>query len=327
MNISDIRHRLADYQAGKLDAAGKQELQQALEGLSEQELSELFPVDAFVNNTAHQLPEAEIDAALARFRYNRQPAVKLASLKVKPVLLKNVSRYAAIFVLLLGSSFLIRKGVLNWEQKAARRFRTMRIADGNHGSITLSDGSRVTINGGSILYFPEEFEDSARIVYVEEGEAYFEIARDAKRPFYVRSPQLNVKVLGTSFTVRDYKDEHTAIVNVNSGKIGLKGLVLSAGMGLTADKRNGTFIKEQIDTANTTAWIRGELIFQDAGLQQVLQVLQHKYAVHFEVKDATLLKRKYTATFRNNTIENVMQQLKLMSSFQYTITDNQIVIR
>lgn len=315
MNISDIRKRLEDYQAGRLDAAGKQQLQQALDRLSEEELSELFPVEEFVNNKELQLPEAVIDAALEKFRKNRKPGGRLIT----------ISRYAAIFVLLLGSTFLLRK--INMDRKADRRFRTMRIADGRHGAITLSDGSRVTINGGSTLYFPEEFDDSARIVYVEEGEAYFEIAKDAKRPFFVRSPQLNINVLGTSFTVRDYKDELTASVNVNSGKIGLKGLVLSAGMGLTADKENGTFIRENIDTANTTAWIRGELIFQDAGLQQVLQVLQHKYAVHFEVKDNNLFKRKYTATFRNNTIENIMQQLKLMSSFQYTITDNQIVIR
>ncbi|WP_343669317.1 FecR domain-containing protein [Chitinophaga sp.] len=315
MNISDIRRRLDDYQAGKLDAAGKQQLQQALDRLSEQELSELFPVDAFLNNKEHQLPEAEIDAALERFHKNRKPAIRLI----------NLTRYAAIFVLLLGSTFLLRK--INLDRKAERRFRTMRIEDGKHGAITLSDGSRITINGGSTLYFPEEFDDSARIVYIDEGEAYFEIAKDARRPFFVRSRQLNVKVLGTSFTMRDYKDERTASVNVNSGKIGLKGLVLSAGMGLTADKENGTFIRQDIDTATTTAWIRGELIFQDAGLQQVLQVLQHRYAVHFDVKDTTLLKRKYTATFRNNTIDNIMQQLKLMSSFQYKISDNQIVIR
>ncbi|RFM32981.1 FecR family protein [Chitinophaga silvisoli] len=315
MKIPDIRKRLEDYQAGRLDAAGTQQLQQAIDRLSEEELSELFPVDEFVNNKEHQLPEAEIDAALEQFRKNRKPGIRLIKL----------TRYAAVFVLLLGSTFLLRK--MNLDRKPERRFRTMRIADGRHGAITLSDGSRVTINGGSTLYFPEEFDDSARIVYVEEGEAYFEIAKDAKRPFFVRSPQLNVKVLGTSFTVRDYKDEQTASVNVNSGKIGLKGLVLSAGMGLTADKENGTFTREEIDTATTTAWIRGELIFQDAGLQQVLKVLQHKYAVHFDVKDTALFKRKYTATFRNNTIENIMQQLKLMSSFQYTITDKQIVIR
>jgi ferric-dicitrate binding protein FerR (iron transport regulator) len=318
MNISDIRKKLEDHQAGRLDAAGKQQLQDALDGLSEQELSELFPVDAFINNEAHQLSEVEIAAALDRHRKNRKPAIRLMSFK-------HFSRYAAILFLLLGSTFLIRK--ISFTGKTERRFRTMRIADGKHGAVTLSDGSRITINGGSTLYFPEKFDDSARIVYMEEGEAYFEIAKDEKHPFIVRSRELNVKVLGTSFTVRDYKDEATASVNVNSGKIGLKGLVLSAGMGLTADKNNGTFIREEIDTANTTAWIRGELIFQDAGLQQVLQVLQHKYAVRFDVKDSTLLKRKYTATFRNNTIANIMQQLKLMSSFQYTITDNQIVIR
>jgi len=73
--------------------------------------------------------------------------------------------------------------------------------------------------------------------------------------------------------------------------------------------------------------MRGELAFQDAALQQVLQVLQHKYAMRFEVKDSTLLKRRYTATFRNNSIQNIMQQLKLMGNINYTITDNLILIQ
>lgn len=314
MNLSDIRKQLEDYHAGRLDTAGKQLLQQALDALSEQELSELFPVDDFVNNKAHQLPEATIDAALERFRQHRKPVAKLA-------FIKHLGRYAAIFLLFLGSAFLLRKGVLHWDHKPGEHFRTLLVKDGEHGYLALADGSHITVNGGSKLYY------STRTVYIEEGEAYFEIAKDEQHPFIVKSPHLNIQVLGTSFTVRNYKDEPQASVSVNSGKIGLRGLILSAGMGLIADKEKGTFTKNEIDTATTTAWIRGELIFQDASLQQVLQVLQHKYAVSFDVKDTTLLKRKYTATFRNNTIDNIMQQLKLMSSFHYTIADNQIEIR
>lgn len=314
MNLSDIRKQLEEYHAGRLDTAGKQQLQQALDALSEQELSELFPIDDFVNNTAHQLPEAEVNAALDRFRQHRKPVTKLA-------FIRQLSRYAAIFLLFLGSTFLLRKGILNRDHKSGEHFRSLLVEDGKHGSVTLADGSRITINGGSKIYY------SNRTVYIAEGEAYFEITKDDQHPFIVKSPHLNIQVLGTSFTVRNYKDERHASVSVNSGKIGLRGLVLSAGMGLIADKEKGTFTKNEIDTATTTAWIRGELIFQDASLQQVLQVLQHKYAVSFDVKDTTLFKRKYTATFRNNTINNIMQQLKLMSSFQYTISDNQIVIR
>lgn len=314
MHLSDIRKQLDDYHAGRLDTAGKQQLQQALDSLSEQELSALFPVDDFVNNKTLQLPEAEINAALERFRQQRKPITKLA-------FMRQLGRYAAIFLLFLGSAFLLRKGILHWDRKPGEHFRTLLVEDGKHGYVTLADGSRITINGGSKIYY------SARTVYLEEGEAYFEITKDDQHPFIVKSPHLNIQVLGTSFTVRNYKDELHASVNVNSGKIGLRGLVLSAGMELIADKEKGTFTKNEIDTSTTTAWIRGELIFQDASLQKVLQVLQHKYAVSFDVKDTTLYKRKFTATFRNNTIDNIMQQLKLMSSFQYTISDNQIVIR
>jgi ferric-dicitrate binding protein FerR (iron transport regulator) len=290
-----------------------------LDALTEEERLELFPVDAYLEKGGFSLPEPEISAALSRLK--------------KPVVLipwKLISRYAAIFVLALGSLFFLRRSssFYNGDKKIAKQFRSMKVADGKQGVLVLSDGTRITINGGSELLFPEKFEGTERLVYLKEGEAYFEIAKDVQHPFTVKTSQLKVRVLGTSFSVRDYSDEKHAFVSVNSGKVALDStLELIAGDGSILDKHTGTFTKQHIDTASTTAWTRGELIFQDSALQQVLQVLQHKYAVHFGLKDSLLLKHHFTATFRNNSIETIMQQLQLMSNIHYTITNNHIVIQ
>jgi ferric-dicitrate binding protein FerR (iron transport regulator) len=314
MDLQDIRDRLDDYKKDRLSPAEKTALHNALNALTEGERSELFPVDAYLEKGQFSLPEQEINAALSRLK--------------KPVVLipwKQLSRYAAILVLAMGSLFFFRRNIIT-DNKIAKQYRSMKIADGKQGVLVLSDGTRVTINGGSELLFPDAFEKE-RIVYLKEGEAYFEIAKDVQRPFTVKSSQLNVRVLGTSFSVRNYKDEKQAYVSVNSGKVALDSLELTAGSGAISDKHSGIVTKQYIDTASTTAWTRGELIFQDAALQQVLKVLQHKYAVNFELKDSLLLKHRFTATFRNSSIQTIMQQLQLMGNIHYTITNNQIVIQ
>lgn len=334
MDLQDIRKRLEDFTSGKLTSTEKEELQQVLSALTEEEHAALFPVDNYLQQGDFLLPDEEVAAALARLKQTVKPG--------KVLLLgrwRKVSQYAAILVLVVGSTFLLRKstGFFSNDKKAgqtAKRFRTMKVPDGNHGTLILKDGTRIIINGGSELLYPENFEGAERLVYLKEGEAYFDIAKDAARPFTVKTQQMRVRVLGTSFSIRDYRDEKQASISVNSGRIALENLLtispwleLTAGKGSVIDKYKGTITKQDIDTTATTAWIRGEFAFQDAALQQVLQVLQHKYAVRFEVKDSALLKRRFTATFRNNSIQNIMQQLKLMGHINYTITDNLILIQ
>ncbi|SDF82264.1 FecR family protein [Chitinophaga filiformis] len=330
MDLQDIRKRLEDFRSGKLTSAQKEELHQALSALSEEEHASLFPVEDYLQEGKFQLPEEEVNAALNRLKQTVKPAGRVMWLTNW----RKISRYAAILMLVVGSTFLLRKTTGLFNRKAGQTFRVMRVPDGNQGTLILKDGTHITINGGSELLYPESFEGAERLVYLKEGEAYFDIAQDVTHPFIVKTPQVRVRVLGTSFSIRDYRDERHASVSVNSGKIALEHLFkagpwleLAAGNGSVIDKYKGTITKQDIDTTTTTAWMRGELAFQDAALQQVLQVLQHKYAMHFEVKDSALLKRRFTATFRNNSIQNIMQQLKLMGNINYTITDNLILIQ
>lgn len=335
MDLEDIRKRLEDFRSGKLTSAEKEELHNALSALTEDEHAALFPVDEYLQKGDFKLPEGEITAALTRLKQSVKPGADGLFLAHW----RAVSKYAAILVLVVGSTFLLRKttGFFNKDKNAgqtAKRFRTMKVPDGKHSTVILKDGTRIVINGGSELLYPENFEGPERVVYLQDGEAYFDIAKDAEHPFIVRTPQLRVRVLGTSFSIRDYRDEKQASVSVNSGKISLENLLtirpwleLTAGDGSSIDKHKGTIARQDIDTAATTAWIRGEFAFQDTDLQQVLQVLKHKYAVRFEVKDSALLRHRFTATFRNNSIQDIMQQLKLMANIDYTITDNLILIQ
>jgi transmembrane sensor len=296
MNLDDIKKKLADGT------------------LTPEEIERLFPIDDFVRKGEYQLPEETINQALLRLKKKTRPVIQW----------RKISRYAAMLTLLLGSAFLLR-GLLN--KKVVRPLRSMKVENGRQGKLLLPDGSQIVINGGSELLFPEKFDQATRTVILKTGEAYFEIAPDAKHPFIVQAASQQVRVLGTSFSIRDYQDEKQSSVTVNSGRVAVGQYELTAGTGTIYNKQTGILTKQTVDTTAATAWTRGELIFNDTTLQDVVQVLQHKYAIAFEVKDSAVLRHRFTATFRDNSIETIMQQLKLMSSFDYTIKNDQVTIK
>ncbi|RYZ94255.1 MAG: hypothetical protein EOP47_28175, partial [Sphingobacteriaceae bacterium] len=93
-------------------------------------------------------------------------------------------------------------------------------ANGSVSSIVLTDGTKIWLNGGSKLKYPNTFRGDRREVSVE-GEAFFDVTHDADKPFIVRSGEISTQVLGTSFNVKAYADEHLLKVNVVSGKVGV----------------------------------------------------------------------------------------------------------
>ncbi len=93
---------------------------------------------------------------------------------------------------------------------AANHYHTIKVEDGNRGRLTLPDGSAVVLNGGSELSVPDQFATNSREIRLVAGEVYLDVVRDPARPFVVHSANLDIQVLGTSFSVRDYPDERNA---------------------------------------------------------------------------------------------------------------------
>lgn len=106
------------------------------------------------------------------------------------------------------------------EEKREKKvlFNTLRIPRGGEYFLTLSDGSTVWLNAETEIRYPVEFVGDKRVVYVE-GEAYFDVKKDEKRPFVVRAAQADVRVLGTSFNFRAYPDEDGVTTTLESGSV------------------------------------------------------------------------------------------------------------
>ena len=173
------------------------------------------------------------------------------------------------------------------EEKREKKvlFNTLRIPRGGEYFLTLSDGSTVWLNAETEIRYPVEFVGDKRVVYVE-GEAYFDVKKDEKRPFVVRAAQADVRVLGTSFNFRAYPDEDGVTTTLESGSVIMvsqkskQEIRLEPGEQGTLDKESGELSKHAVDTYLYSAWKDGRFVFEDARLEDLFHVLARWYDLH-----------------------------------------------
>ena len=163
------------------------------------------------------------------------------------------------------------------------QYNTLKTPRGGEYTITLSDGSRVYLNASSELKYPVLFDEKKREVRLS-GEAYFEVAKDSERPFYVVTNTVRIKVYGTSFNVNTYSTQGTQAVLV-SGKVGIRGVgadkeYIMNPSELAEFDNDGTFKRiRAVNTSAYTACRDGRLVFEDESLEEILNRLSRWYNV------------------------------------------------
>jgi len=203
-------------------------------------------------------------------------------------------------------------------------------AFGTRSVITLSDGSRIWLNSGSSLKYPEHFTRNTREVYLN-GEGYFEVDADKKTPFIVHTGIINVKATGTKFNINaSGLDKNTSITLV-SGKVTVcKNIDPNRSVELaemlpdqhfTFDTTSGTFNHTREDTYKHIAWKDGKLVFRNEPLEDVLRKIGYYYNVDMVILDGKLREYRYRATFEEESIEEIMNLLKLSSPLDYRVEE------
>jgi ferric-dicitrate binding protein FerR (iron transport regulator) len=127
-------------------------------------------------------------------------------------------RYAAVFICAIGLTWFLKPSSGNDSTSSKPQFFTIKVAYGSKSTIELPDSSVVVLNSGSTLSYPDKFETASRTVMLT-GEAFFEVKKNSKRPFYVKTQDVTIRVLGTKFNVKSYPDENTSETTLVSGSV------------------------------------------------------------------------------------------------------------
>ena len=211
------------------------------------------------------------------------------------------------------------------------RYHTISIPRGGEYDLTLSDGSRLWMNSESEIRIPVQFSKEQRDVYMK-GEIYFDIAPDAQHPFVVHTHQGNIRVMGTSFNVRDYQDEVFLETTLVNGKVAFqtedKDAYLKPGEQLRLNKENGETIVEEVDVRLYCSWKDGRFVFEKQRLEEIMNTIARWYDINVFYENQSVKDILFTGNIkRYSDLDQVIEMLRLINKIEIEINEKSVFVR
>ena len=211
------------------------------------------------------------------------------------------------------------------------RFNELEVPRGGEYKVRLADGTLVYLNSATRMKYPVKFDEKERKVYLS-GEAYFEVAKDPERPFFVEMEGVEVRVYGTSFNVNTHQEGNIQTVLVK-GSIGVK--VLSSGMesmirpGQMAEFKQGNTkvdVKD-VNVAVHTDWKDGIFRFENQRLEDILTVLSNWYDVDVFYQTASVKELHFSGYMeRYKDVSVILEAITLSTGVTFSIQGKTIVV-
>ncbi len=222
---------------------------------------------------------------------------------------------------------------------------------GSKSFIKLPDGSKVWLNTDSKLSYMNFTVGKTREVRLE-GEAFFDVAHDSSRPFIIHTGKINIKVLGTTFNVKNYPEDNELETSLIKGRIEVslnsrpediiilnprgKLIISKKDDKITQTTQDGVSENNVVLTSITyfkkdslvaeTSWLTDKLVFVDQPLEKIAHDLERKYVINITFKNPLVKKYRYTGVFDDVGLEKVFELIKYSKNINYKINDREIII-
>ncbi len=266
----------------------------------------------------------EVSSLLSEIRQQKTSDSKVRSKNR----LNGFYRVAAILILALSVTLGALK-VLDRPQSVVTYVEKMS-AKGETKSLLLADGTKVILNSDTKLIIPSNFNKEERIIELE-GEGFFDVTPDPDKPFIIKSGETRVKVLGTSFDFKSYKEDEFIKLTVSTGKVRVNmidqdlQLAVSPNEHLSISKIDGNVRKESIEENNYIKWIHGSLYFNKEPIREVLKTINRTYnrKVILQCENCDY---RITGTHDNKSIEAVIEAICFTSGLRSKREGGNIVL-
>jgi ferric-dicitrate binding protein FerR (iron transport regulator) len=206
-----------------------------------------------------------------------------------------------------------------------QEWNTLFIPSTRNYTLTLADGTVVIMNSQTQIRFPFSFPGKTREVYID-GEAFFNVSKDATKPFIVHTPKTEIRVLGTRFNVNTYDSGKisTALVE-GSVKINTTGhdmVTLTPGHEAIFNYDKTEFAVASFDAGETLSWIQGTYYFHNVSLQQLSKVLERWFAIQVQFKNNTLYARTFSGVlFKKESLQTFLDNLRASDAVNAELKD------
>ena len=271
-------------------------------------------------NAAKYADGERIDMALEKVnvRINRARRYRIA---------RSLLKYAAIILLFVSFS------AVGWNYFKPETYVTIALGDSESvKKVTLDDGSVVWLRGNSVLKIPQSFSAVNRTVSLQ-GEAFFDVAKNAQYPLYVSTNYVNIKVLGTAFNVKTDEKHQNVETVLARGKVALLDkqwnpiLDMSPGEKVTYDNNKNEYATEVVDVNVCTAWRLYQFVFENVTLREIVNQLSVKFNVNINLESTKLAQRKFRCVINEDeSLPDILKLLKYLAPIQYRIEGKEIFI-
>jgi len=284
------------------------------------------------------IPANEIDFAKIADLNFTELDLNVTGVKQIPIVRRiKLWQVAASFALIAGISVLIyyyRATLQNNPDQV--KYLVHQTPKGNIQKIILADGSAVWLNAGTVFKYPKKFAGKLRTVELVDGQAFFDIKHQENHPFVVKTSNLNITVLGTSFDVKAYKNEKLTKVSVLTGKVGVSvqgqsnkaAIMLLPNQQISLNNTTDNIVQGTIKAIAIDSWRKNILVFENDDLGQVFNALERKYNTRINVEDKELLDQHISIKLKAQSLNNILEVLSFTKHFKYEMpNDSTVIIR
>ena len=320
MNQQEFKNLIDKYSKGELDASEAAKLEQWLDAMADETAFDALP--------AEEKQEAQaggFQRLMQRIEKQQRPAlIRRMFTNVRTI---RVAASVACFIIAV---FVFRNSLL--DLVAPHRLTAMTSTPGKIRKHILSDGSIIWLKGNSKLIFPVTFGDGDRVVTLE-GEALFEVAKDAAHPFKIHCGSLTTQVLGTSFNIRNTGQETR--VTVLTGKISLSApqsarVILYPKQQAVYSAPGAGIAKQEQHSASVQELTKGteyDMSFNDARMTEVIHRIERKFEIDIQTEDTTITSNLFTADLTDQSLKNTMEMISQALNLAFEIKGKTILLK
>lgn len=321
------------------DECTKEELSELLDRIKEPSADQYLDTVSLSLWEAIKRNETKILTAEMKLQLEveaRQLIFKSHTHKVKPVhqLFKkfNYQKIAASVILFisLGAVFYMFNEIKRTDNKEQVEIAMEYFQSGarQHKKMSLPDGSMVYLNSDTRLSIDTtSFNKEKREIWLEEGEAFFEVAKNPEKPFIVHTLNLETTVKGTSFNIKAYKELDESSVSVRSGKVQVHNQskllgVLIQDRQIVYNKTTNSFEEQQASWEDAAAWMESRLVMKQANVKELKLRLKQHFNVDVEIKENALQGKLLSCSFNSKvTLKEVLEGITLLYGIKYDISN------
>jgi transmembrane sensor len=266
-------------------------------------------------------------------------------------------KYAAVFVIAFGLSWLISSFFNKENLISDNKFVTIQVPNGSKSKVELPDGSMVTLNAGSYIKYPTTFGSETRNVFFE-GEAYFDIRKDKRKPFIVNTSNIKIKVLGTTFNVKSYPNDKKVETTLITGSVEIisknpknneqehtflkpnqkanifkdvceieaTNVKLIENKQIKPNETKQVELEKDVNTNLYTGWTDNQLIFDNEKFQDLIVKMERWYGVTIRLHSPELKNARFSGRFEQETIQQSLTALTFIAPLYYDINKNVVDI-